>query len=284
MKRVSFLAALMLLVSALTVRAEIVASGQLSGDQSWTITDDGTLTISGTGVVDSKSVDTIFGNYSDLIRHIILEEGITAILYSPNIGVGSSVYSSVKIASMTFPSTMQLIEYVPCPNINIAFVNAETPPQFDWSSNSFLSQTSISTVVVPPGTKDKYSESVWAELDMWLYNGQIHIKNVHFVEYTDIHDPIAASVNVITPGTLAEEIAKTGHSADEINSIAVSGTFDDSDFAFMKDSMTSLLICDLTNLSVSSLPVAYFARTAYIVVYCHRRSLPYRTPFFIGHT
>lgn len=62
MKRVSFLAALLLLISALTVRAEIVASGQLDGDPnpkdniveygenlSWSLTSDGVLTISSSG-------------------------------------------------------------------------------------------------------------------------------------------------------------------------------------------------------------------------------------------
>ncbi|MBO8439757.1 MAG: leucine-rich repeat protein [bacterium] len=126
-----------------------------------------------------------------------------------------------------------------------------------------MSLTSICTAVVPPGTKDKYSGSDWAKLSRWYEVGNflIGIESL-IVECTDIHAPIAVSVNVITPGTLAEEIAKTGYHADEINSIAVSGTFDDSDFAFLKDSMTSLLICDLTDLSVSSLPVAYFEKTA----------------------
>ena len=62
MKRVSFLAALLLLFSALTVRAEIVRSGFCGEDPnpgdgtveygenlSWTLTDDGVLTISGSG-------------------------------------------------------------------------------------------------------------------------------------------------------------------------------------------------------------------------------------------
>ena len=62
MKRVSFLAALLLLFSALTVRAEIVRSGFCGEDPnpgdgtveygenlSWTLTDDGVLTISGEG-------------------------------------------------------------------------------------------------------------------------------------------------------------------------------------------------------------------------------------------
>ena len=259
MKRVSFLAALMLLISALTARAEIVASGQLDGDQSWTVTDDGTLTISGTGEVTANTVYTIFSNHDYLVRHIVFEEGITAI---SAYGYNWAVYNSVKLASVTFPSTMQSIGYLPCHNVSIAFFNAETPPQLDDSENIFMSLTSICTVVVPTGTKDKYCKSDWAKLSRWYEVGYfpIGIESL-IVECTDIHAPIAVSVNVITPGTLAEEIAKTGYHADEINSIAVSGTFDDSDFAFLKDSMTSLLICDLTNLSVSSLPVAYFART-----------------------
>ena len=259
MKRVSFLVALLLLISVLTVRAEIIASGQLSGDQSWTLTDDGTLTISGTGEVTANTVYTIFSNHDYLVRHIVFEEGITAIsAYGYNWAVAHR-----KLASVTFPSTMQSIGYLPCHNVSIAFFNAETPPQLDDSENIFMSLTSICTVVVPTGTKDKYCRSDWAKLSRWYEVGYfpIGIESL-IVECTDIHAPIAVSVNVITPGTLAEEIAKTGYHADEINSIAVSGTFDDSDFAFLKDSMTSLLICDLTDLSVSSLPVAYFEKTA----------------------
>ena len=127
MKRVSFLAALMLLVSVLTARAEIIASGQLSGDQSWTLTDDGTFTVSGTGVVTDDLINVIDFDWDYSVRHIVFEEGIT------HIG-GLSYKYAPKMVSTTIPSTMQEIEAFPYSQVSVVIVNAETPPDINiWN-------------------------------------------------------------------------------------------------------------------------------------------------------
>ena len=96
MKRVSFLAALLLLFSALTVRAEIIASGFCGADPnpydntyvysenlSWTLTDDGVLTISGSGrMYDSKGYNDLpWYGQMDLIRTAVIGQGVTSIGY-----------------------------------------------------------------------------------------------------------------------------------------------------------------------------------------------------------
>ncbi len=98
MKRVSFLAALLLLFSALTVRAEIVRSGFCGEDPnpgdgtveygenlSWTLTDDGVLTISGSGRMFDASYTSNY-NYNtpwyaqrNLIKTAVIGQGVTSI-------------------------------------------------------------------------------------------------------------------------------------------------------------------------------------------------------------
>ena len=119
MKRVSFLAALLLLVSVLTARAEIIASGFCGADPnpydntdvysenlSWTLTDDGVLTITGSGEMYDG---TVFFNveYTDLpwddqrsyIETVIISGGVTSI-------GGSAFYGCTSLAKVTIPGSV----------------------------------------------------------------------------------------------------------------------------------------------------------------------------------
>ena len=240
MKRVSFLAALMLLVSVLTARAEIVASGQLSGDQSWTLTDDGTFTVSGTGVVTDDLITVVDIDWIQTVRHIVFEEGITGIR-------DGSFYTIDVLPCITLPSTIRTIGSFHYAHVSFVIVNAEMPPDINiW----YGPNCGIKNVIVHAGTVESYRSSDWTTL-----NGRNEWE-VRFIERTD--NPVTVSVNVSTLGTLAGEIAKSGHTAEEITSVAVSGTLGDEDFAFLRDGMPNLLSLDLSAVSATSLPVALF--------------------------
>ena len=220
------------------LHAQVIDSGKLSGDQSWTLTADGTLTISGTGKVMDDLINVVDIDWLQTVRHIVFEEGIT--------GIGSLSYWTIDaLPSMTLPSTIQTIETFPYSHVDCIIVNAETPPYLNLRNGT--ANFRIRNVIVPAGKVESYRSSDWATL-----NG----REVRFIERTD--NPVTVSVNVSTPGTLAGEIAKSGHTAEEIGKIAVSGTPGDEDFAFLRDGLPNLLSLDLSAISATSLPVALF--------------------------
>ena len=116
MKRVSFLAALLLLFSALTVRAEIVASGFCGADPnpddgikeygknlSWTLTDDGVFTITGSGEMyggfgslNEKLTDLPWDDQLSYIETVIISGGVTSI-------GGWAFYGCTSLAEVTIP-------------------------------------------------------------------------------------------------------------------------------------------------------------------------------------
>ena len=223
------------------LHAQVIDSGKLSGDQSWTLTADGTLTVSGTGkIILDDFTSAIDYDLYESVWHIVFEEGITGM-------EGHSSFYGLFIPCITLPSTIQSINlspYYAC----CVICNAETPPILNhfWGANN---------VVVPTGTVESYRNSDWATLSG--YNGW----KVRIIEYDDLDsDPV--SVNVSTPGMLAGEIAKSGHTVEEITSVAVSGTLGDEDFAFLRDGMPNLLSLDLSAVSATSLPVALFKDNA----------------------
>ena len=145
MKRVSFLAALLLLFSALTARAEIIASGFCGEDPnpdddtveygenlSWTLTDDGVLTISGSGRMFDASYSndkytSPWYNQMDLIRTAVIGQGVTSIgvyafcqcfsltevtIPSSVTEIGLSAFSSCSsLTEVTIPESVSEIGY-----------------------------------------------------------------------------------------------------------------------------------------------------------------------------
>ncbi len=145
MKRVSFLAALLLLFSVLTARAEIIASGFCGEDPnpdddtveygenlSWTLTDDGVLTISGSGRMFDASYSndkytSPWYNQMDLIRTAVIGQGVTSIgvyafcqcfsltevtIPSSVTEIGQSAFSSCSsLTEVTIPESVSEIGY-----------------------------------------------------------------------------------------------------------------------------------------------------------------------------
>ena len=134
MKRVSFLAALLLLFSVLTARAEIIASGFCGEDPnpddgtveygenlSWTLTDDGVLTISGSGRMFDASISILYEivnspwyRQTALIRTAVIGQDVTSI--------GSrAFYNCDSLTEVTIPSSVTVLgEYAFCGCTNVA--------------------------------------------------------------------------------------------------------------------------------------------------------------------
>ena len=120
---------------AMTAAAAEVASGT-SGDVSWTLTDDGTLTVSGEGAIGN---DQSWLEHMDSITSIVIEEGITTI-------GNYAFYECAGFESVTLPASLTTIG-------NYAFTNCSDlksvtiPASVTKIGNSVFYQcTSLATV------------------------------------------------------------------------------------------------------------------------------------------
>lgn len=102
---VKILMSLMLAMLASVTRATIIGSGECGAGLTWTLTDEGVLTISGIGAM--KNWEGEFGESSPFfrnenIRFVILSEGVTDI--SPN-----TFYRCSNLTTIALPSTLTSI-------------------------------------------------------------------------------------------------------------------------------------------------------------------------------
>jgi len=79
-----------------------VANGTAGEGVTWVLDSDGTLTISGTGEMDTEWYSPPWENYSDLIKNIVVEEGITAVSKT------SFAYAE-NLVTVSLPSTLTYI-------------------------------------------------------------------------------------------------------------------------------------------------------------------------------
>lgn len=98
---------LTILFSLPSIKANAAAKGKCGPNATWSLSDDGTLTISGKGAVYGYPWDYAL----DSIKSIVIKEGITSIwnIYDSNyfIGVNSIYYKGmVNLTSATIPSTL----------------------------------------------------------------------------------------------------------------------------------------------------------------------------------
>ena len=225
---ITILAAVFCCCTAL--HAQVIDSGKLLGDQSWTLTADGTLTVSGTGEVrmDDIPVWTSADKF-------VFEEGITSVKVDE--------YIKDTVISISLPSTIIDFDGISRDGAYILFFNARegysVPVGYEL-------QVYTRTVVLPYGiTPCDFKGRIIRTDDFEFKAGSMGYVSVH----------------VSTPGTLADEISKSGLTAEEITSITISGTLGDEDFAFLRDGLPSLFACDLSVVSVTSLSDGLFKDT-----------------------
>lgn len=136
------LAVIALLVSA-NVHAEI-ASGTCGADVRWTLSDDGTLTISGTGAMN----DGYYGwsGYSERVSKVVIEDGVT--------NVGSSAFYKYKnLTSVTIGNTVETIgkyAFLECGALTSVFIpNSVT----SIDSYAFQGCTDIASLTIGDHTR-----------------------------------------------------------------------------------------------------------------------------------
>ncbi len=89
-------------IFAISAYAEVVDSGKCGDNLTWTLDDEGTLTISGTGdMYDYNSSGENPAPWMDRINEIVIEEGVTSI--------GDQAFSGAYIKKLTLPNSLTKI-------------------------------------------------------------------------------------------------------------------------------------------------------------------------------
>ncbi len=126
---------------------EELASGTCGATSTWVLTSNGVLTISGTGevVCDTDDYFSSYDGYQEVIKEIIVEEGITSLgdsttyeiynlekisLPSTLEKIGIGFVKGSKVSNVVIPANVSSIDmemsFVKCPNIEIYFLNPNT--------------------------------------------------------------------------------------------------------------------------------------------------------------
>ena len=128
---------------------EVIANGVCGADLFWNLTSDGTLTIYGTGAMDSYRATTMpWYDYIGSIFNVVIEDGVTTIgnyafavadkLMNVTIpdgitSIGSYAFYATAIEDIDIPATVKVIgrqAFAKCALKNVYFVNAD-----GWSVN-----------------------------------------------------------------------------------------------------------------------------------------------------
>ena len=109
-------------------RHKIIASGSCGGSAEWSLTEDGTLTISGTGAMENysdKSAQSWYG-HADAINSVIISDGITHI--------GKRAFSGCSaLTEITIPDSVTSIDdfaFYDCYNLSDVYYSGS---ESDWS-------------------------------------------------------------------------------------------------------------------------------------------------------
>ena len=95
------------LLTAMPAFADTIASGTCGDNLTWTLDDEGTLTISGTGEMTNwwnfGSKPASWDSYRSSIRNIVINDGVTSIGYA-------AFYSCTSLTSISIPNSVTSIE------------------------------------------------------------------------------------------------------------------------------------------------------------------------------
>ena len=141
----------------------VVASGTCGEGLTWTLTDDGTLTISGTGTMDSYSSDSApWGAYAEEITAVVAKEGVA------NIGSNAFSYCS-NLTDVTLPDSMVSIDnyaFNKCYSLEEVQLPASTT---EIGSAAFANCESLRSVNIPYGV---------TEIQTGTFNGCISLTEI----------------------------------------------------------------------------------------------------------
>ena len=144
----SLLLAICLVAGLLTTSAfaaQVLKNGSCGGNVTWTVTDDDTLTISGTGpMVNSGSA---WGGYSERITSVVVEEGVTSIC-------DSAFKDCKKLTTVTLPAGLTSIgasAFARCSGLtSITFPDGLT----SIGNEAFNSCNSLTSILFPASLKE----------------------------------------------------------------------------------------------------------------------------------
>ena len=143
------------IMAATTANAEVVASGNCGAEGNnvtWTLDDQGTLTLDGTGATYAKT-DQPWYNYASQITNVVVNEGIT------DLGLGLFLNNS-SIKSVSLPASLTDIAdfaFQRCSSINTIVSKAVSAPTAQ--SDSFSAVPKTAKVIVPAGSIESYKNT-----------------------------------------------------------------------------------------------------------------------------
>ena len=147
------------IMAATTANAEVVASGNCGAEGNnvtWTLDDQGTLTLDGTGAtatVQYAKTDQPWYNYASQITNVVVNEGIT------DLGLGLFLNNS-SIKSVSLPASLTDIAdfaFQRCSSINTIVSKAVSAPTAQ--SDSFSEVPKTAKVIVPAGSIESYKNA-----------------------------------------------------------------------------------------------------------------------------
>ena len=153
--------------------------------------------------------------------HINVKEGTTQIC-------GYAFYSCSSLTSISIPNSVTSIsEYAfsSCSSLTSITIEATTPPTL--GSGAFNQGTLI---YIPDNTLSAY-KSAWG------------------TDYVYVNNENSLTINVETPGTLSNLIFNAGQRPAFVVKLKVTGTLNDDDFTCMRETMTSLVEVDLSEIT-----------------------------------
>ena len=136
----------------------------ISGDNvKWKLTSDGTLTISGTGMMKNFVSSAPWNKYNSQITSVVIENDVSSI--------GSSAFKSCSsLTNITIPSGVTNIgslAFFNCTGLTAVIMEGTTPPTLGNSANVFQNCDSLKTIFVPAGCESRY-KNAWT-----TYGGRI---------------------------------------------------------------------------------------------------------------
>ncbi len=131
-----------------------------------------------------------------------------------------------------------------CPNLNLMVILRKKAPNLAATALN----DSLTAIFVPLGSKDSYrNHKAWEPFNI--------------LEGT----PVRSSVRVGTPGTLGDELLKTGNQPSDIHYLTVSGTLNEADFKLIRDFMPKLVALDLSQAHAQEIPEYTFSQKRFLM-------------------
>ena len=187
---------LVLLVMTASAETKIVDEGQWGNQIYWTLDDQGTLLISGSGTMNSFTITSTsaWRNYRDNITNIVIEEGVTSIshyafdrcknLVSVKIPssvtyVGIRAFSSCsQLVSVVIPDSVKTIcgeAFLSCSNLQSIVL----PTNLTYIGDLFHGCSSLTTISIPNNVveiSDDAFRNCSSLKDIYIPNGVVTIK------------------------------------------------------------------------------------------------------------